>query len=223
MNLVYRTVHLPTGRFYLGRHITDDIDDGYFGSGSDPLLKDKKNLEREILHICDTPEEMIQLERELITEWINHPDCMNMIIGDISRGGVLQHSEESKRKIAEGTRKALSNPAIRKKISASLKGRSCPPVSDETRKKQSEWQKGVPKSEEFKKRVSKTLTGVPKAPSTRMKHCSTWKITDLETNEIMIVEDRVTWCEEREINYHSFNVMTRNKTPYKKKWICQKI
>ena len=55
-NYVYLTKNLITGKGYVGSHCTNNIDDGYIGSGR-LFLKSvrkhrKKNFIREILEIC---------------------------------------------------------------------------------------------------------------------------------------------------------------------------
>jgi hypothetical protein len=68
--LIYRTTNKLNGKFYIGKHQTDNLNDGYLGSGK--LLKraiqkyGKENFIREILHIFETEEEMNQKEKELV-------------------------------------------------------------------------------------------------------------------------------------------------------------
>lgn len=67
---VYKTTNSINGRFYIGKHKTKNIDDGYLGSGF--LLKkaiEKYGIgafKKEILKICETEQEMNFVEKELV-------------------------------------------------------------------------------------------------------------------------------------------------------------
>lgn len=74
------------GKYYIGMHSTDDLDDGYFGSGQ--LLwksikkhgKEKHN--KEILEFSSSRQELKIRERTLVNEEIlNDPLCMNLKLG----------------------------------------------------------------------------------------------------------------------------------------------
>jgi hypothetical protein len=77
-HFIYKTTH-TNGKYYIGRHSTDNIDDGYIGSGRWPRsIKDKSSLTREILEYTDSEESLIALEQQYLTEHFGKPDCMNM-------------------------------------------------------------------------------------------------------------------------------------------------
>ena len=67
-------------------HSTDDLDDGYMGSGT-KLLKDIKEYgadryTREILEFADSREELVKLEAEIVTENVaNNWYCLNKVVG----------------------------------------------------------------------------------------------------------------------------------------------
>ena len=71
-HIVYLTANTVTGKFYLGVHSTEDLNDTYLGSGKLLGKAIKKYGEaafrREILFIFPTAEEAYQKEAELVTE-----------------------------------------------------------------------------------------------------------------------------------------------------------
>lgn len=89
-HIVYLTTNLFTGKWYIGVHSTNDIEDGYLGSGkllSRAIKKyGKENFKREILFLFETSEEAYAKEAELITESsVKSPSCYNVKPG--GRGG----------------------------------------------------------------------------------------------------------------------------------------
>jgi len=67
---IYKTTNLINGKYYIGKHQTKDLNDGYFGSGH--LIKraiDKygiENFTKEILFVFDNEQEMNDKEKELV-------------------------------------------------------------------------------------------------------------------------------------------------------------
>jgi len=84
---IYKTTNLVNGKFYIGKHKTKDLDDGYMGSGK--ILKHAiskyglDNFHKEILHICESEKQMNALEKILVV-----PDIeMNYNLCDGGKGG----------------------------------------------------------------------------------------------------------------------------------------
>ena len=69
---VYKITNLVNGKYYIGKHQTKDLDDGYFGSGKLIRKAIKKygieNFKKEILFVFETEDEMNAKEAELVTE-----------------------------------------------------------------------------------------------------------------------------------------------------------
>lgn len=87
-NLVYRTTNNINGKIYIGVHRTNNINDGYIGSG-DRLKKaikkyGKENFTREILHNFTTYKKAREKEGEIVNdEFIARDDTYNLIPGGI--------------------------------------------------------------------------------------------------------------------------------------------
>jgi hypothetical protein len=70
--MVYKTTNLINGKYYIGFHSTNDLDDGYLGSGKYIRRAIEKygpeNFKREIIMVFDNKEDAELLERELVNE-----------------------------------------------------------------------------------------------------------------------------------------------------------
>ena len=85
-HFTYKTTNLINGRYYLGMHSTNRIDDGYLGSGKRLYYELNKygrdNFKFEILEQFDSREELVQAEKELVNEQVlKDISCLNMVIG----------------------------------------------------------------------------------------------------------------------------------------------
>jgi hypothetical protein len=83
---IYKTTNIITSEFYVGQHITSNLDDGYLGSGVSLLESVKKygkeNFIKEILYIFDNKEEMNRKEIELVNEsFLSNPLTLNKQLG----------------------------------------------------------------------------------------------------------------------------------------------
>lgn len=93
------TTNLINGKFYFGMHSTDNLNDGYIGSGkhlkSSVKKYGKENFACEILEFLPNREELIKREKEIISEEIlKDPKSMNLQPG----GGGGLTTDEHKRK-----------------------------------------------------------------------------------------------------------------------------
>ena len=85
-NYFYRIVNKKNGHYYYGVHSTDNIDDGYMGSGTRLKKAIEKygieNFEKEIIKICNDRKEAYELESNYVTEsLIKDDNCYNIILG----------------------------------------------------------------------------------------------------------------------------------------------
>ena len=86
-NYFYKITNTINGHFYYGIHSTDNLDDGYMGSGTRLKTAYKKygmeNFEKEILKFFNTRKEASDYEAEMVTETlIKEDNCYN-----IKKGG----------------------------------------------------------------------------------------------------------------------------------------
>jgi hypothetical protein len=92
--IVYKTTNLINNKYYIGVHATNDLNDGYLGSGKNLKLAIKKygkeHFQKDILYIYNTkeytPEQASELmfikESELVTnETLKDPLCYNAMLG----------------------------------------------------------------------------------------------------------------------------------------------
>ena len=108
-HMLYKTTCIVTGKWYIGIHSTDHLDDGYLGSGrylTNSVNKYGRGAHiRTVLDMFDTRKEMIAAEKEKVTnEMLLDPMCMNLMIGGTSR-------EEHKNIILERASKKISEVA----------------------------------------------------------------------------------------------------------------
>ena len=150
-HFIYRTTCIVTGKYYIGMHSTDDINDGYLGSGkiiTRSIEKHgKENHTREILEDCSSFGREFLCEREIDVvsdEILNDPLCMNLNPG--GKGAPLGN--------AYGSR--VWTKAQREILSDACKGRK---LSEETKKKIAATLRGRKLSDEHRQKISQGFIG----------------------------------------------------------------
>jgi len=96
---IYKTTCKVTDKFYVGMHSTDNLEDGYMGSGKRLWYSirkhGKENHEREIIEFLPNRSSLKSREKEIVNEqFLEDPMCMNLQIG----GGGGWCSEEHRLK-----------------------------------------------------------------------------------------------------------------------------
>jgi len=156
-NYTYVTINLINVKKYIGDHTTDDLDDGYLGSGialQRAIKKyDKTQFKKEILEFFDTKQEAFNAQEK----WINEYNTLVPNGYNISLKGGHQCknsiSEETKKKISKARKgKKQSEETIRKRVEKN-KGQK---RSDEVKRKMGLIHKGLKHSDESKRKISKT-------------------------------------------------------------------
>ena len=100
---IYKITCLKNGRYYIGMHSTDNLEDGYMGGGKrikNSVKKHGKDAHRkEILEFFENRELLRQREIQIINEdLLNDPLCMNLQPG--GGGGFI--NEHHKKKCLDG-------------------------------------------------------------------------------------------------------------------------
>ena len=151
---VYIITNKINHKFYIGKHSTDDLDDGYMGSGIAINKAIQKygieNFSKRILCFCDSAEDAYKVEEFLVTDnLIKRDDCYNMKVGGV--GGPTLNG------IKNGMYGKTHTLETRKKMSEAHIGKPS-------------WNKGKHFSEETKEKISNANKG--KESSFKGKHFS---------------------------------------------------
>ena len=101
-HFIYKTTCLINKKYYIGMHSTDNLDDGYMGSGK--ALKfsitryGKENHIVEILEMVDSRQMLAEREKAIVTlSKVKDGKCMNLNVGGI--GGFMRKAKKKKKKI----------------------------------------------------------------------------------------------------------------------------
>jgi hypothetical protein len=83
---LYKTTNLINNKFYIGIHSTNNLDDGYLGSGKKLKYSIKKygkeNFKLEIIEFFENRELLVEKEKQIINdELLQNLDCMNLKYG----------------------------------------------------------------------------------------------------------------------------------------------
>lgn len=94
---IYKTTCQITGKFYIGMHSTDNLEDSYLGSGKilgySISKHGKENHKKEILEFCSSREELKQREKVIINEdLLKEPLNINLKYG--GEGGGKFYSKQ---------------------------------------------------------------------------------------------------------------------------------
>ena len=104
---IYKTTNLINDKYYIGKHQTENLNDGYMGSGA-KLIKSikkygKENFKKEILYAFHTEQDMNNKEKELVNEELvkdkNSTQARKNALCRFNDGNI-NLSEETKMKIS---------------------------------------------------------------------------------------------------------------------------
>ena len=116
-HIIYKTTCLITNKFYVGMHSTDNLEDGYIGSGK--LLRlsvnkhGKENHVTEILETLPDRSSLKEREKHIVNEeFIKDKMCMNLMVG--GTGGFISKEHYARRSSAGGKASAIVLKELRK-------------------------------------------------------------------------------------------------------------
>jgi hypothetical protein len=105
IHYIYKTTCNVTGRWYIGMHSTNNLEDGYMGSGLRLRRSIRKygleNHTKEILEFFEARQLLIEAEKKRITpEMLTDKNCMNLMGG--GKGGFISEEQQKHRSICAG-------------------------------------------------------------------------------------------------------------------------
>lgn len=89
IHIVYKTTHIPSGRYYIGVHSTRILEDGYLGSGRELKTAIEQNglqaFKREVLGHFPTRQAASDCERTVVNQSVvDDPMSFNLVRGGAS-------------------------------------------------------------------------------------------------------------------------------------------
>jgi hypothetical protein len=165
-HFIYKTTNVLSGKYYLGMHSTDNLNDGYMGSGKRLRYSinkyGKDNHKVEILEFVESREDLKIREEEIVNlNEIAKVECMNLVVGGqggfislsaCTKGGniacTVSHKitwgrdrEKNLKRISEEAKNRAKDPTHKAKLLHNLSLRP-KQHSEETKKKMSDSSKG---------------------------------------------------------------------------------
>ena len=168
-HIIYKTTCLVTGRWYIGMHSTDDLDDGYQGSGTFLWKSIKKHGKEKhvtviLEHLPDRHTLGLREEEILTKEFRADPLCMNFRSGGTGNQPGASLPAETKAKVSAALKAHYASEhgqQTRQRLSEAITGLS---RSEETRTKMSIGSKSKPKSDAHRASMSATRKGKTQSP-----------------------------------------------------------
>lgn len=156
-HIVYKIINNINNKVYIGKHSTNNIDDGYMGSGKIILRSIDKygvdNFTKIILKTFDCEEDAYEYESLIVNEnFVSSKNTYNLKVG--GEGGSVKGTKRSE--------------TTRRNISDSLKGK---PKSNEHKQKLSDAKAGKPSN---RKGVPSTFKGIERTHDVKKKISDSW-------------------------------------------------
>jgi hypothetical protein len=197
-HFIYKTTNLVNGKYYVGMHSTNKLNDGYLGSGKRLRLSIKKygieNFKIEYLEFFDSRELLVEREKQLVNEeLLKDTNCMNLKTG--GTGGFFGKSASIGRLLGNKKHNILLKTDINyrnsysSKISNTFKQKHKNGIYKNAVSKLKKYWVGKSHTEETKQKISeiKKGTGVGKTNS----QFGTMWITNGTENKKIKKEERI--------------------------------
>jgi hypothetical protein len=183
-HIVYLTTNKVNLKFYIGVHSTDNLDDGYLGSGDKFKLAitkyGKENFQRKILYYCLSEQDAYNLEEQIVTlDFIKRTNVYNISPG--GRGGDVLKFASVEKRLQRNKKISLKHKGVKWKDNEKNKLRRINysntmkifnktfKHSEETKKKMSEQRKDKKRNPESVAKMALTLKGRPKSIEWKIK------------------------------------------------------
>jgi hypothetical protein len=116
-HVIYRIDNTTNGRFYIGKHSTNNINDNYLGSGKALLRAIRKygkdNFKKSILFIYDNEEDALAKEKELVNEeFVSRKETYNITEGGKGSWSHVKHlvpARDTNGKVVQATPEQIKN------------------------------------------------------------------------------------------------------------------
>lgn len=153
---IYKITNKIDGKYYVGQHITENLNDGYMGSGRLISRAIQKygidNFVKEYLHFCESEQELNLMEEQLVVTNEQDPNSYNLTKGG-NKPPIAKKGRQCKRpKFPNGYDYTHTPEAIEAIRKWTIENQ--PMNNPESRKKLSEARKGMKFSEEHRKNLS---------------------------------------------------------------------
>ena len=192
--IVYETTNIVNGKKYRGFHKTQNLNDGYLGSGKAFLNAVKKygksNFNRIILEFCETFEELLQKERMYVNkEWVADRNNYNLKEGGLGSYGMIPWNKGIKgvqKAWNKGKKTGPMSDEYKIKISNSLKNKNT--EQDHHSKGTEPWNKGIKGIQKAwnKGKKDKQLKCPHCGKSTNIGNLKRWHLDNCKLNEKVI-------------------------------------
>lgn len=171
--------------YYRGKHSTENLNDGYLGSGSEVkhLVREQGSdcFTKTIFKFCSSLQEVLQEEEKYVGDlWTEDPFCLNLTPGGAFSGKLdmtgVPKSFETRKKLRDSHLGLKRSKETRQRISESKKGRKLN-ISPEIQERLSKL-RSRPRPESVRIAVSKAQKGRPKTAEhvQKMKECKVGRI-----------------------------------------------
>lgn len=122
---LYKTVR-DDGFYYIGVHSTENLDDGYIGSGTRLIASIRKHGKqahsKTILETFDTREQADNREAEIVTrELLRDPLCLNLATG--GKHSAHEHRLSTRQKMSASATGKPKSEEHKRKIAEALRGK----------------------------------------------------------------------------------------------------
>lgn len=193
---IYKTTHVETDEFYVGRHKTDNLDDNYQGSGNwVEQMEDKSYLITEILEYCADELEMVATEQAYIDMLFDHPLCRNE--SRYSTGWLVPPppTPERNAKISKAKMGQRVPEEVKEKIRQTLLGRK---LSTEHCKNIRNSLLGRTFTDEWLQKISEA-------------RAETWIVTYIDSGEEIEITNLTHWAEENGYSQSNLSLVARGE------------